>query len=122
MSKMAKRKTSNIPGWTRRGDHPHPPVRSGRTGGATREDAPALCDAVLQCRFLPSGPDVPDAVVVSDGGNALTSRPAPQQVREDVPSLIAAVADGLRWLITCLGLNGAPEATVTLITTVPGLG
>ena len=40
-------------------------------------------------------------------------------MREDAPSLIVSVADGLRWLITCLGLNGAPETTVTLITTVP---
>ena len=62
---------------------------------------------------------MPDAVVVSVGGNALTSRPAPQLVREDAPSLIVSVADGLRWLITCLGLNGAPEATGILITAVP---
>ena len=102
-------------------DIEHIRVRGG-LGGAERADVSDILDEIMRRRLLPGPAERqphPDIVVVSLGGNALTTRAAPQRVVVDAPTLTAAVAENLRWLIMHLGHYGAPRAIVVLISAIP---
>ena len=88
-----------------------PPPTSGPGRPWIGGEATRLLNGLLRWRLTCPGPD---AVVVSLGGNLLTSQAAQQTVA-------TAVTDSLRKITAFPELVGAPGATVIVLTAVPRL-
>ena len=96
--------------------HAHP----GRgVGGEAIEEMDAILGPVLRRHYGDPSRPAPDAVVVSMGGNALTTKECHYMCHYAAEASLLAVAQNLRRVLVGLTLFGARGATVIVLSAVP---
>ena len=88
-------------------------------GGAELKDADAVLSSLFRRQFAGSARPALDGVVVSLGGNALTSQMAPHAVVHGHEAAITKVTTNVKWLLAGVAAYAAPQSTIVLLSAVP---
>ena len=90
-----------------------------RVGGAEHADAELVMSSLFQRQF--AGPARPplDDVVLSLGGNSLTTQVAPQAVVHNYQQATRDVEKNIKWILAGLAGYAAPQSKIVVLSPVP---
>ena len=87
--------------------------------GAHLSEIETVMESIFHHRFGTLAHPPPDMIVLSLGGNMMTSRVAPNVVLPGHDTIAEGVAKDLRWVLTGLTMYAARDATVVVLSPVP---